>query len=119
MPLVNGQLPKVSNHGAEIFADPAAAEADFRHSWPGESGTRDDIIGDGMFDIDSGLAKDFSMGETRKVEFSWQTFNLTNSVRFDVQNAMPTLRELPSQFGRYTSTMTQPRFMQFALRFSF
>jgi hypothetical protein len=119
MPIVNGQLPKVSNHGAEIFADPAAAEAAFRHSWPGESGTRDEIIGDGMFDIDSGLAKDFSLGETRKLEFSWQTFNLTNSVRFNVQDAMPTLRELPSQFGRYTSTMTQPRFMQFALRFSF
>lgn len=119
MPLVKGQLPKVSNHGAQIFADPTAAEAAFRHSWPGESGTRDEIIGDGMFGIDSGLAKDFSIGETGKVEFSWQTFNLTNSVRFNVQNGMPTLRELPSQFGRYTSTVTQPRFMQFALRFSF
>ncbi|HKF50856.1 MAG TPA: carboxypeptidase-like regulatory domain-containing protein [Candidatus Acidoferrales bacterium] len=119
MPLVNGKLPKVSNHGAEIFADPAAAEADFRHSWPGESGTRDEIIGDGMFDIDTGLAKDFSLGESRKLEFSWQTFNVTNAVRFDVQNAIPTLRELPSQFGRYTNTMTQPRFMQFALRFAF
>ncbi|HVB36723.1 MAG TPA: hypothetical protein VND42_05740, partial [Candidatus Acidoferrales bacterium] len=91
----------------------------FRHSWPGESGTRNEIIGDGMFDIDTGLAKDFSLGETRKLEFSWQTFNVTNSVRFNVQTAVPGLGETASQFGRYTSTMTQPRFMQFALRFSF
>jgi Carboxypeptidase regulatory-like domain len=119
MPVVNGQLPKVVNHGAEIFADPVAAQNAFRHSWPGESGTRNEIIGDGMFDIDTGLAKDFSLGETRKLEFSWQTFNVTNSVRFNVQTAMPGLGETASQFGRYTSTMTQPRFMQFALRFSF
>lgn len=119
MPVVNGQLPKVSNHGVEIFADPAAAEAAFRHSWPGESGTRNEIIGDGMFGIDTGLAKNFSLGETRKLEFSWQTFNLTNSVRYNVQNAMPSLGQTASTFGRYTSTMTQPRFMQFALRFSF
>jgi hypothetical protein len=129
MPLVNGQLPEASNPsnayvngqpiGPDIFADPTAAENAFRHIWPGESGTRDEIIGDGMFDIDTGLAKDFSLGEARKLEFSWQTFNLTNSVRYDVQSAEPTLSELPSQFGRYTATMTQPRFMQFALRFSF
>ena len=129
MPIVNGQLPQASNPsnafvngqpiGPDIFANPTAAEAAFRHSWPGESGTRDEIIGDGMFDIDTGLAKDFSLGETRNVEFSWQTFNLTNSVRYDVQSAEPTLSEIPSQFGRYTATMTQPRFMQFALRFSF
>ena len=129
MPIVNGQLPEASNPsnayvndqpiGPDIFANPTAAEAAFRHSWPGESGTRDEIIGDGMFDIDTGLAKDFSLGEARKLEFSWQTFNLTNSVRYDVQSAEPTLSEIPSQFGRYTATMTQPRFMQFALRFSF
>ncbi len=127
--VVNGQLPKASNPsnavvngqsiGPDIFADPTAAEAAFRHSWPGESGTRNNIIGEGMFNIDTGLAKDFSLGESRRVEFSWQTFNTTNSVRYDVRTAMPTLRELPSQFGKYTSTLTQPRFMQFALRFAF
>ncbi len=129
MPLVNGQLPQTSNPsnaivngqpiGPDIFANPAAAEAAFRHSWPGESGTRNELIGDGMFNIDTGLTKDFSLGESRRVEFSWQTFNMTNSVRYNVWTAMPTLRELPSQFGKYTSTLTTPRFMQFALRFEF
>ena len=129
MPVVNGQLPQTSNPsnaivngqpiGPNIFSNPAAAEAMFRYSWPGESGTRNELIGDGMFNIDTGLSKDFPLGESRRLEFSWQTFNTTNSVRFNVWNAMPSLGALPSQFGNYTSTLTQPRFMQFALRFEF
>jgi hypothetical protein len=129
MPLVNGQLPKQSNPsnaivngqsiGPDIFADPAAAEAMFRLDWPGESGTRNNIIGEGTFNIDTGLSKDFSLGETRRLEFSWQTFNLTNSVRYDVRSAQPSLGDPASQFGKYTSTLSVPRFMQFALRFAF
>jgi hypothetical protein len=129
MPIVNGQLPKQSNPsnayvngqsiGPDIFADPAAAEAAFRHGWPGESGTRNNIIGEGTFNIDTGLNKDFSLGENRRLEFSWQTFNVTNSVRYDVRSAEPSLGQTPSEFGRYTSTLSVPRFMQFALRFAF
>lgn len=129
MPLVNGQLPQQSNPsnatvngqpiGPDIFANPAAAEAMFRMDWPGESGTRNNIIGDGMFNIDTGLSKDFSLGENRRLEFSWQAFNVTNSVRYDVRTAEPTLSSAPNEFGKYTSTMSTPRFMQFALRFAF
>jgi hypothetical protein len=129
MPLVNGQLPEQSNPsnaivngqsiGPDIFADPAAAEAMFRLDWPGESGTRNNIIGDGTFNIDTGLSKDFSLGENRRLEFSWQAFNVTNSVRYDVRSAQPSLGDPASQFGKYTSTLSQPRFMQFSLRFSF
>jgi hypothetical protein len=129
MPIVNGQLPQQSNPsnayvngqpiGPDIFANPAAAEAAFRHGWPGESGTRNNIIGEGMFNIDTGLNKEFSLGEDRRLEFSWQTFNVTNSVRYDVRSAEPSLGQIPSEFGRYTSTLSVPRFMQFALRFAF
>lgn len=129
MPAVNGQLPVQSNPnnaivngqsiGPDIFADPAAAEAMFRKDWPGESGTRNNIIGEGMFNIDTGLNKTFSLGETRRLEFSWQTFNTTNSVRYDVRGAQPSLGDPASQFGKYTSTLSEPRFMQFALRFAF
>ena len=72
-----------------------------------------------MFNIDTGVAKEFSLGESRRVEFSWQTFNTTNSVRYDVRAAQPSLGYGPTQFGAYTSTLTTPRFMQFALRFVF
>jgi Carboxypeptidase regulatory-like domain/TonB-dependent Receptor Plug Domain len=112
--IVNGQ-----DIGPDIFADPAAAEAAFRPEWPGESGVRNSVIGDGMFNIDTGVAKDFSFGEQRRLEFSWQSFNTTNSVRYDVRKAQPSLSDDPTQFGKYTSTLTTPRFMQFALRFIF
>ena len=105
--------------GPNMFADPVAAEAAFRPDWPGESGVRNNVIGDGMFNIDTGVSKDFSLGEQRRIEFSWQAFNATNSVRYDVRKAQPSLSDDPTQFGKYTSTLTTPRFMQFALRFEF
>ena len=110
--------------GPDMFPNPATAEAAFRPDWPGESGVRNNIIGDGMFDIDTGVAKDFSLGEQRRLEFSWQAFNATNSVRYDVRGpvgneAQPSIGDSPSTFGLYTTTLTTPRFMQFALRFVF
>ena len=72
-----------------------------------------------MFNIDTGVSKDFSLGEQRRLEFSWQAFNATNSVRYDVRGAQPSLSYDPTQFGKYLSTLTTPRFMQFALRFIF
>jgi hypothetical protein len=130
----NGPPPKASNPknaivngvgiGPDIFADPAAAEAAFRPEWPGESGVRNNVIGNGMFSIDTGVSKDFSLGEQRRMEFTWQAFNATNSVRYDVRgpsgnSAQPSLSYDPTQFGKYHSTLTTPRFMQFALRFAF
>jgi Carboxypeptidase regulatory-like domain/TonB-dependent Receptor Plug Domain len=125
----NGASPVASNPknaivngvgiGPDIFQDPAKAEAAFRPEWPGESGVRNNVIGDGMFNIDTGVSKDFSLGEERRLEFSWQAFNATNSVRYDVRAAQPSLSYDPTQFGKYLSTLTTPRFMQFALRFVF
>ncbi len=130
----NGPPPVASNPkhalvngvdiGPDIFADPAAAEKAFRPEWPGESGVRNNVIGDGMFSIDTGVSKNFSLGEQRRVEFSWQAFNALNSVRYDVRgpvgdSAQPSLSYDPTQFGKYLATLTTPRFMQFALRFVF
>ena len=125
----NGPTPVASNPknaivngvgiGPDIFANPVAAEAAFRPEWPGESGVRNTVIGEGLFNIDTGVSKDFSLGEGRRLEFSWQAFNATNSVRYDVRAAQPSLSYDPTQFGRYLSTLTTPRFMQFALRFAF
>jgi hypothetical protein len=117
--MVNGQ-----DVGPNMFANPAAAEAAFRPEWPGESGVRNSVIGDGMFNIDTGVSKQFSLGEQRRLEFSWQAFNATNSVRYDVRGpvgstAQPNLSQDPTQFGKYLNTLTTPRFMQFALRVVF
>jgi hypothetical protein len=40
-------------------------------------------------------------------------------VRYDVRAAQPSLSYDPAEFGRYLSTLTTPRFMQFALRVVF
>jgi hypothetical protein len=105
--------------GPDIFKDPAAALAAYRPEWPGESGVRNSVIGEGMFDIDTGVAKEFSLGEGRRMEFKWEAFNATNSVRYDVRGAQPSLSYGAAQFGRYLGTITTPRFMQFALRLVF
>jgi Carboxypeptidase regulatory-like domain/TonB dependent receptor/TonB-dependent Receptor Plug Domain len=125
----NGPRPVASNPknaivngvgiGPDIFQNPAAAESAFRPEWPGESGVRNNVIGQGLFNIDTGVSKDFSLGEQRRLEFSWQTFNATNSVRYDVRAAQPSLSFDASEFGKYLSTLTTPRFMQFALRLVF
>src|SRR5579864_4259722 len=130
----NGPAPVASNPknaivngvdiGPDIFKDPAAAEAAFRPEWPGESGVRNNVIGDGMFNVDTGVSKAFSLGEQRELEFSWQAFNAFNSVRYDVRgpvgsSSQPSLSDDPTQFGKYLSTLTTPRFMQFSLRFTF
>ncbi|HEX6803663.1 MAG TPA: carboxypeptidase regulatory-like domain-containing protein [Terriglobales bacterium] len=110
--------------GPDMFANPVAAENAFRPEWPGESGVRNTVIGDGMFNVDTGVSKDFAISEHKRVEFSWQAFNAFNSVRFDVRgpvgsSSQPSLSDDPTQFGKYHSTLTAPRFMQFALRFEF
>ena len=124
----NGPAPRASNpknvvvngvSGPDIFADPTAALAAYRPEWPGESGVRNSVIGEGMFDIDTGVGKEFSLGEQRRLEFKWESFNATNSVRYDVRGAQPSLSYGAAQFGRYLGTITTPRFMQFALRLAF
>ena len=58
------------------------------------------------------------------VKFSWEVFNVTNSVRFDVaplpQSSNGRLDSAGTDvFGTFNSTLTKPRVMQFALRYSF
>jgi hypothetical protein len=111
-----------------IFQNPDSAINQFRFALPGEGGERNLIRGAGYFGIDMGLGKTWPITESSSLRFSWETFNITNSVRFDAaalepiagSNASGNLSlSNSSSFGYYTSTLTNPRVMQFALRFSF
>jgi len=103
-----------------MFANPTAAIADFRHPYPGESGQRNELRGPGYFDIDAGLAKDWRVKDGQTVTFSWEAFNVTNAVPFDAVLASNNFDLTSStNFGVYSSTLTQPRVMQFSLRFAF
>jgi len=112
------------NGNPNLFKDPTTAANSFRYSYPGESGQRNELRGPGYFGIDSGLSKTWAITESQNLKFSWEVFNVTNAVRFDVAPLPQTSNgRLDSAgtpvFGTFNSTLTKPRVMQFALRYSF
>ncbi len=124
----NGQpIPEVVSTGnsaiggPNLFQNPSAAFAAFREAFAGESGARNILRGAGLFNIDSGVYKNFTMpyNEHHKLQFRWEAYNLTNSVRFDPQNGISFNLLSSASFGRLSRTLTQPRQMQFALRYQF
>src|SRR5216683_1554460 len=90
----------------------------FRFPFPGESGSRNSLRGPGYFGIDMALRKTWGITERTKLAFSWEVFNITNSVRFDAANTFPAI-DSEGSFGKYANTLTRPRVMEFALRLSF
>lgn len=104
--------------GPQAFGDPQAVLAAFRFALPGESGTRNPLRGDGYFSLDAGLAKSFPVTESVNFRLRWDVFNVTNSVRFN-SISMSNRIDNPNTFGVYSSTLTDKRVMQIALRLEF
>ena len=106
--------------GPNLFSNPAAVFAAYTFTRPGQSGQRNNIRGDGYFSIDTSLSKRWTMpySEGHNLQFRWETFNVTNTARFDPFFASATLSR-PATFGRYSDLLTQPRVMQFGLRYQF
>jgi carboxypeptidase family protein len=108
-----------------MFANPAAAINDFYHPFPGQgNGSRNVLRGDGYAGWDMALSKRWKMPfEGHILQFRWEVFNVPNLVRFNVQsvgvNLSPSLIQVPGGFGDYTGLLSQPRVMQFALRYEF
>jgi hypothetical protein len=109
-----------------LFANGAAAANCFGYAFPGQTGGRNMIRGPGYFGLDMGLAKRWKMpwSEGQSLQFRWEVFNITNSVRFDVQSASAytgggLANGNSATFGNYSGTLTNPRIMQFALRYEF
>jgi hypothetical protein len=103
-----------------MFANQSATINDFRHPYPGEGGQRNELRGPGYFGIDAGLDKDWKVREGQTLGFAWEAFNITNSVRFDAAASSNNFDlTTVTNFGVYSSTLTQPRVMQFMLRYSF
>ena len=110
------------------FANPATAFADFVHPYPGQAGSRNVIRGDGYAGLDMALNKRWRMPrEGHSLQFRWEVFNVPNLHRFNALSGLGTqacaciasLQQLPQSFGNYTGLLTQPRVMQFALRYEF
>jgi hypothetical protein len=129
----NGQLIRKPKTGVfknpvtgtvSVFGDPAAALNDFVHPYPGQSGTRNALRGDGYAGWDMGLNKTWNMPwEGHTLQFRWEVFNVPNLTRFNVMAGLgdgaPSLQQSATAFGDYAGLLTNPRVMQFALRYEF
>ena len=108
-----------------VFAVPTdALNNDYIHTFPGGSGSRNVVRGQGYAGWDMGLSKRWNLPfEGHSLQFRWEVFNVPNLHRFNVAAGLgdnaPNLQQLPQQFGDYTGLLTQPRVMQFALRYEF
>jgi hypothetical protein len=113
---------KIGGTTPNVFKDPTAALSAFRESFPGESGQRNELRGPGTFNIDAALSKSWNITERQAVKFTWETFNITNTPRFDVGtmqlNGNNSLSNSTS-FGNFSSTLSQQRVMEFAARYTF
>ena len=126
--------PQIGHHkdpvsgAVSAFSNPAAAFADFVHPYPGQAGSRNVVRGDGYASLDMALNKRWRMPiEGHSLQFRWEVFNVPNLHRFNALSGLGTqacaciasLQQLPQSFGNYTGLLTQPRVMQFALRYEF
>ena len=116
----------VGSTAPNLFANGIDAANSFGYTFPGETGERNNLRGPGFFGVDLGLAKRWIMPwkDTHSLQFRWEVFNVTNSVRFDVQSANAfeggsLANGNSANFGNYSGTLTNPRIMQFALRYEF
>ena len=86
----------------------------------GPSGSGKSTLMHTLAGLDMALAKRWIMPwEGNSLQFRWEVFNITNSVRFDVQSLDAVIDSAGSSFGNYSRLSTNPRVMQFALRYEF
>ena len=131
--VLNGKRPRtgafVTNGQPNVFqnpnnlSDPNSAYNQFRTALPGESGQRNNLRGPGTFNVDFSVSKNWNITERQTLRFSAEAFNLTNTPRFDVGTMQINLagNSLASStsFGNFSSTLSNPRVLEFALRYSF
>jgi len=87
-----------------------------RVPYPGEAGERNNFRGDGYINLDTGLAKSWQISKFGALKFTWEVYNVTNTNRFDPESIG---RQLTYTIGYASSLLTQPRRMQFSLRYDF
>jgi hypothetical protein len=114
---------KNADGSVNLFGSTAAAQAavnSFAADLPGQVGNRNVLRGDGFAGLDLGLDKRWKMpwSDSHSLQFRWEVFNALNLTRFDVQSLSLSLTNT-SNFGNYTGLLTNPRVMQFGLRYEF
>jgi hypothetical protein len=117
--LVSG-IPQVfSGNSANTINSGVYTGSPIRLPYPGEAGQRNVFHGDGYFDIDSALAKTWTLHEDLKLKFAAEVYNVGNEVRFDDSPLNLNESLTSGTFGAYGGTLSTYRRMQFGLRLDF
>jgi hypothetical protein len=111
----------------QFFKDQTAALGAFSFPFGGGTGTRNPVHGPGFATADIAVSKNFTMpwSEHQKLQFRWEAFNVFNHTNFAVPGDPTLLTNSnnillnPANFGVITATASDPRQMQFSLRFDF
>jgi hypothetical protein len=119
---VTKQSSTFSSQVPNLFPDPNGLTGigAFRHDFPGEAGARNPIRGPGFAGLDAALSKTWKMpfAEAQVVKFRWEVYNVFNHTMFDVASITNAIDQSGS-FGTFSGVLTNPRVMQFALRYEF
>jgi hypothetical protein len=83
----------------------------------GEIGSRNTLRGPSFWNLDTALLKNFQMpwSENQSLQLRWEAFNLFNHNSF----GLPAVGITGTTFGSVTTSASNPREMQFALRYTF
>jgi hypothetical protein len=102
--------------GIQYFADPDAVQANFRYPRHGEVGNRNVFRSQGYWNVDAVVSKKFAMPwEGHVLTFRAEAYNLFNKNFF----GPPNLDFQSTEFGLITTSQSDPRVIQFALRYDF
>jgi hypothetical protein len=97
----------------------------------GTMGLRNNAVrSPGFWNVDASLSKDFHLTEQKYISLRWDVFNALNHQNLGIPNTQWCLGPNPDgsvdlvhqfgcQFGKITNVQTDPRAMQFALKFYF
>jgi hypothetical protein len=101
---------------ANAISGGAYSGTPIRVPYPGEAGERNNFRGDGYINLDAGLAKVWKIANYGALKFTWEVYNVTNTNRFDPATIAT---QLTYTIGTANTLLTQPRRMQFSLRYDF
>lgn len=107
--------------------DPSSSLA---YQWGTAGAVIPGLFSPGFWNLDAALNKRFSVGESRYFQLRWELFNALNHQNLGFPNTgycLPPgadgetdlVHQAGCQFGRITNVQTDPRAMQFALKFVF
>jgi hypothetical protein len=104
---------KATRRYRKSFPDRLACNASRARSFPPR------LAWQGFAGLDAGLSKRWKMpyAESHNLIFRWEVYNVLNLTRFDVQSVTTDIAS--ASFGNYSGLLTNPRVMQFALRYEF